>query len=109
MLYILYENGLELYVNCNWDDREWTITVGNDAYTLPYGGWFARQGDVFLEYSALKDGHRVSYVDSPEYRYLNGYGNKVEVDGLGTENILILYKTGPKAGKPMEYPPKMDK
>ena len=37
---------------------------------------FARQGKEFLEYSALQDGSRVSYVDSPEYRYLNGYGKK---------------------------------
>ena len=104
MLYVLYENGLEIYINCNWNDREWRITVGKETYALPSGGWFARQGDVFLEYSALIDGHRVSYVDSPEYRYLNGYGHKVEVDGLTATNILILYKTGPKTGKKMEYP-----
>ena len=104
MLYVLYENGLEIYINCNWDDREWRITVGKETYALPSGGWFARQGSDFLEYSALKDGHRVSYVDSPEYRYLNGYGYNAEADGLASENILIIYKTGPKAGKKLEYP-----
>ena len=105
MLYIQYENGLEIYINCNWDDRVWEITVDGRKYQLPAGGWFARQGKDFLEYSILQNGSRVSYVDSPEYRYLNGYGKQAEVDGLSTDRILIRYKTGKKAGKTLYYPP----
>ncbi|MBO4345847.1 MAG: hypothetical protein J5833_08820, partial [Victivallales bacterium] len=105
MLFIRYENGLEIYVNCNWDDREWRIAVGDDSFLLPSGGWFARQGSDFREFSAIQDGHRVSYVDSTEYRYLNGYGKNTVVDELSTENIIIQYKTGPKAGKALHYPP----
>ena len=105
MLYIQYENGLEIYINCNWDDRVWEITVDGRKYQLPAGGWFARQGKEFLEYSVLQNGSRVSYVDSPEYRYLNGYGKKAEADGLSTDRILIQYKTGKKAGKTLYYPP----
>ena len=105
MLYVQYENGLEIYINCNWDDRVWEITADGRKYQLPAGGWFARQGKDFLEYSILQNGSRVSYVDSPEYRYLNGYGKKAEVDGLSTDRILIRYKTGKKAGKTLYYPP----
>ncbi len=108
MLFIRYENGLEIYVNCNWDDREWRINVGDDSFALPSGGWFARQGTEFREFSAILDGHRVSYVDSPEYRYLNGYGKHSAIDGLSTDNIIIQYKTGPKAGTAIPYPPAKD-
>ena len=105
MLFIEYENGLEIYINCNWDDRNWEINVEGKKYLLPSGGWFARQGKDFLEYSILQNGSRVSYVDSPEYRYLNGYDRKIEVDGITSDRILIQYKTGPKKGETLLYPP----
>ena len=104
MLYIQYENGLEMYINCNWDKKNWQISVDGKKYLLPPGGWFARQGRELLEYSALVNGRRVSYVDSPEYRYLNGYGRQVSVGGLSTKNIVIQYKNGKHAGKLLHYP-----
>ena len=105
MVYIEYANGLEIYVNCNWDEKVWEITVDGQKYTLPAGGWFARQGKEFLEYSALQNGSRVSFVDSPEYTYLNGYGKQVKAGSLTTDRILIRYKTGKKAGTDLIYPP----
>ena len=104
MLYIRYENGLEMYINCNWEKKNWEITVDGKKYLLPPGGWFAKQGKELLEYSALLNGKRISYVDSPEYRYLNGYGRQVSVGGLSTKNIVIQYKTGKHAGKLLHYP-----
>lgn len=105
MVYVEYKNGLEIYVNCNWDERIWEITVDGKKYALPAGGWFARQGKTFLEYSVLQNGSRVSFVDSPEYTYLNGYGKKVSAGNLTTDRILIRYKTGKKAGTDLIYPP----
>ncbi|MBQ6472716.1 MAG: hypothetical protein IJJ33_12085 [Victivallales bacterium] len=105
MLYVEYANGLEIYINCNWEDRVWEITVDGQQVLLPGGGWFARQGNDFLEYSALRNGSRVSFVDSPEYRYLNGYGQKVDVGGCVSDRILIQCKSGRRAGETLLYPP----
>jgi hypothetical protein len=100
MVYIKYKNGLTIYINCNWDNKNWIIEVDGKKYILPPGGWFAKQNNDFIEYSCLlEDGKRIDYVDSPAYTYLNGYGRKVNIDGFETDKIKIKFKKGKKVGK----------
>ncbi len=66
-----YDNGLEVFVNGHATDT-WVLP----DITLPPNGWFVRD---FLErrltaLSAIVDGHRADYVDSPAYVYANGRG-----------------------------------
>ena len=104
LLTIRYRNGLELWLNMNWDDKPWTVNVAGRDYPLPPGGWVARQGDEFLEYSALVGGNRVDYVDSPEYTYLNGFGQTAREKDVETDRQMIVWKRGPHAGKTLYYP-----
>ena len=103
-LRIRYGNGLVVYINVNWDNKTWRVEEGGRIYDLPSGGWLARQGDDFLTYSALKDGKRVDFVDSPEYIYLDGLGTPVTVNGYSATNQFIKLKTGPRAGTELRYP-----
>ena len=45
--------------------KHWLVEDRGQMYDLPPGGWLARQGDDFLEYSAIQEGKRVDFVDSP--------------------------------------------
>ncbi len=61
-IYVRYQNGLELFVNCH-PNRNWEVTLRGKRYQLPTYGWVASDGR-FLTYSALVDGRRVDYVSS---------------------------------------------
>lgn len=104
MVFIRYRNGLEIFVNCNWDGKNWMVEDGGQKYELPPGGWLARQGNDFLEYSALENGRRVDFVDSPEYSYLDGHGQTVSRGGLTTDKIAIRHKTGARQGTILFFP-----
>jgi hypothetical protein len=101
---IRYANGLSLWVNLNWDGRDWTVRERDRTWVLPPGGWLALQGDDFLEYSALQDGHRVDFVDGPDYVYLDGHGKEVQVGPWQTRDQFIRWKRGPQAGRDLRYP-----
>ncbi len=104
MVFIRYENGLEVYVNLNWEGRHWSVTHGETTYDLPPGGWLASQGADFLEFSAVTDGHRVDYVNSPDYVYLDGHGVASHVGDVETVDQTIVWKTGPHAGQVLKWP-----
>ena len=66
-----YADGLEVFVNGH-PTEAWSLP----QITLPPNGWYVK-GDgakSLLAYSALQDGRRVDYVDSPAYVYANGSG-----------------------------------
>ncbi len=105
LLRIRYRNGLTLYINMNWDGRHWTVQdVDGKLYELPPGGWLARQGKDFLEFSALVDGRRIDFVDSPAYTYLDGNGKMIKLGGVRTDKQAVLWKSGPHKGKTLYYP-----
>lgn len=106
MLRIRYKNGLVIHVNCNWDNAHWLVRDGDKQYDLPRGGWFAKQGADFVEYSAIVDGRRVDFVDSPEFTYINPGEKRFERDGLSVEanKIWIKFKTGTRSGETITYP-----
>lgn len=104
LVYIRYNNGLVLYINLSWDDRNWQITHDGTMYVLPPGGWLAVQNDELLCYSCLRDGGRVDFVDCPEYTYLDGHGRTVDAGGYRTDRQMVVWKTGPLQGRQLQYP-----
>ena len=89
-LRVLYRNGLELYVNGS--DAVWTVN-GPDGkpMELPSWGWCAwSKNRDFVEFSALKDGHRVDYVKSPDYEYLDGRGTLTHLGGLSAKGSIAV-------------------
>lgn len=104
MVFIRYENGLEVYVNLNWEGRHWGVTREGTPYDLPPGGWLASQNSEFLEFSAMVGGHRVDYVNSPDYLYLDPHGTQMQLGGLEAVDQAILWKTGPHAGRVLRWP-----
>lgn len=104
MVFISYKNGLKIWVNCNWDNKNWTIDDLGQSYVLPPGGWYARQGRDFIEYSALVDGRRVDFVDSPDYTYIDPHGKSITLAGLAADRITVHNKTGRQAGQTIRFP-----
>ncbi len=66
-----YADGLEVFVNGH-PTESWQLP----ETLLPPNGWFVRSGAgaPLLAWSALRDGQRADYVESPAYLYANGRG-----------------------------------
>ena len=92
-LHVLYENGLELFVNGS--QTIWTIRVGKDrTIDLPPWGWYAVHNEThFEEFSALVDGRRVDYVTSPEYEYLDGRGTPCALGGIAAKGGVAVRRS----------------
>ncbi|MCC6423509.1 MAG: hypothetical protein IT447_08525 [Phycisphaerales bacterium] len=105
-VYIRYQNGLEIWVNCHPEGKPWTIRNNDQTFVLPKGGWLARMGDELLEFSALIDGRRVDYVNGPDYTYVNPSGHAFEFAGESypAGQATILHKKGALAGKQLHWP-----
>ena len=85
-----YANGLRVLVNGHPTDT-WKTA---DA-ELPPNGWFAQSADKkLLAWSALVDGHRADYVDSPAYLYADGRGQFTRFPKLATDGQLIAHRQG---------------
>jgi hypothetical protein len=93
-VHVEYENGLRVWANCA-EDNEWPVTIDGETYLLPPFGWLAVGKDGFVEYSALRDGARVDYVDSPVYRYLDGSGTLAHSPGLAADGAVALRRPEP--------------
>ena len=105
-LRIRYKNGLVMYININWENKDWTISVEGKKYVIPSGGWFAKQGNDFIDYAITVNGNRVDYVNTSDFVYLDGHGKKVAVGKDTAINQYIRFKTGKKSGKILTYKPK---
>ncbi len=82
-----YDNGLEVTVNGH-PEETW---VTGDARLPPFG-WFARDaraGDL-LAFSALVNGHRADYVDSPAYLYADPRGRFVRFEKAACDGTLVV-------------------
>ena len=106
-----YSNGLKVIVNGH-PSETWTTP---DA-VLPPDGWYVekrgqdpfspppdapksnpqepKKGPVpfLLAYSAMVDGRRADYVDSPAYRYADGRGRFTRFDKVACDGQLIVHK-----------------
>ncbi|NLN76913.1 MAG: hypothetical protein GX139_11485 [Armatimonadetes bacterium] len=90
-LHVSYQSGLEIFVNGS--DRVWTV----EGRQLPKWGWYARdkKGD-FIEFSALVNGHRVDYVTSPDYEYLDARGKVTSLGGIIASGAVAVLRNSDK-------------
>ncbi|MCX7826163.1 MAG: hypothetical protein N2689_11485, partial [Verrucomicrobiae bacterium] len=83
-----YANGLRVVVNGH-PSETWRTA---DA-ELPPNGWFAKSADgKLLAFSAIVEGHRADYVDSPAYIYADGRGTFTRFAKAATDGQLIVHK-----------------
>ena len=85
----LYSNGLKVVVNGHP-----TETWKTPDATLPPNGWFVndtKQGKL-VAFSALVNGLRADYVDSPAYIYADGRGRFTRFDKVACDGQLIMHK-----------------
>ncbi|MGQ9761971.1 MAG: hypothetical protein ACUVQH_08675 [Thermogutta sp.] len=89
-VYVRYSNGLELWVNGHISESWDVAEVG---MTLPPNGWYVRgqfADGSLVAYSALVEGHRADYVDSPLYLYANGRGTLTRFPKAICDGQLVL-------------------
>jgi len=90
-----YSNGLEVWVNGNRRET-WQI---EHARVPPYG-FFARSPDRRLVvFSALTQGRRADYVESPAYTYVDGRGRLARFATGASDGIMIALKQADGAVK----------
>ncbi|NLC58256.1 MAG: hypothetical protein GX774_15595 [Armatimonadetes bacterium] len=95
---IRYPGGLTLWVNGN-ETKEWRVEDAQlrrrlGECVLPPFGWVA-VAPGFLEYSGLKDGRRIDFVQSPEYWYFDGRGSSLAHGGLACQGGIAVRKLAP--------------
>ena len=83
-----YANGLRVVVNGH-PTETWPTA---DA-ELPPNGWLVQApgGDLFA-FSAKLNGHRVDYVDTPAYLYVDGRGQFTRFKNAASDGPLIVHK-----------------
>jgi len=84
-----YQNGLRVFANGSLE-HAWKVEADGKTYELPPNGWLAIQGRDFLEYSAIRNGHRVDYVRSPVYTFADGRGKLTDFGGVKAANAVIV-------------------
>lgn len=84
-----YDNGVRVVVNGH-PTETWTTA---DAVLPPFG-WFVQddQQHDLRAFSAIVDGQRADYVDSPAYRYAEPRGRFVRFDKLACDGPLIALR-----------------
>jgi len=106
-----YANDLRVVVNGHPSESWWIATSGRDlppsqpqsrpevaihpakTLELPPNGWFARSADgKLLALSAIVDGHRADYVDSPAYLYADGRGRFTRFAKAASDGPLIAHR-----------------
>lgn len=96
VLYVLYDGGgLHLYVNASSVEARL-----DDKVVLPPWGWLAYKPgwDSFWEVSGLVNGvnHRIDYVQSPEYDYLDGRGAPTVYGGMAVNGAIAVRRAKDK-------------
>jgi len=89
-LHLVFGGGLELWLNHSPD--VWTVTQGG-TYLLPQHGWLAR-GEGLLGYSALVEGRRADFLQSPEVTVLDGRGRPTDFGGLTARDLVVRFPDG---------------
>lgn len=83
-----YGNGLRVVVNGHPTETWKTADT-----ELPPNGWFTKSADgKLLAFSAIVDGHRADYVDSPAYIYADGRGMFTSFAKAASDGQLIAHK-----------------
>jgi hypothetical protein len=85
---IRYENGTLVIVNGH-PTEIWKTAEAE----LPPNGWFAKSIDgKLVAFSAIVDGHRADYVDSPAYIYADGRGTFTRFPKAASDGQLIALR-----------------
>lgn len=80
-----YTNGLKVWVNGH-PTETWKLS----QIELPPNGWFVEDPTGKLTaFSAHQNGHRVDYVDSPEYLYADGRGRLSRFQKAVTDSQMV--------------------
>lgn len=70
-LHVVYENGLEIFVN--WQkEQDWNVKSDGLSWRLPPNGFFAFDPSGLVAASAIWHDHRVDQVISDDYVYIDG-------------------------------------
>ncbi len=94
-LYILYPNGLRIWVNGNGKES-WQ--VAGVAHELPPFGWLALGMDGFVECSETLDGKRYDRASAPECIFLDGRGTWRRFDGVATSGSVAVRRANKGQG-----------
>ena len=92
-----YRGGMEVWVNGHGEES-WTIRPSDrpadSPIVLPPFGWYASDTakEDLLGLSAIVEGHRADYVDSPKYIYANGRGQFTRFDRAACDGQLIALR-----------------
>ncbi len=86
--YFLFPSGLEMWVNTH-DSASWNVVVDRDEWTLPPHGWVARSRDL-VALSVLDGDRRLSWVESPDYLFVDGGGQPVNRNALSANGSVLL-------------------
>lgn len=87
-LKLVYDNGLEIWVNGSKEET-WKTPFAE----LPPSGYYAKLPNGELEvFSAVKNGVRADYVQSPAFDFIDGRGIWTETPWGATDRQLILLK-----------------
>jgi len=84
-----YSNGVRVLVNGHQ-----TETWKTPEADLPPNGWYAEdtKGHKLIAFSAVVDGHRADYVDSPAYVYADGRGQFTRFEKAAADGQMIAHK-----------------
>jgi hypothetical protein len=94
-LFVLYPNGLRLWVNGNATES-WQ--VAGIAHDLPPFGWLAIGMDGFIECSETLDGKRYDRASSPECVFMDGRGTWRRFDGIATSGSVAIRRANKGTG-----------
>lgn len=91
-LKIVYETGLEMFINFN--EKEWDLTINSDKIKLPQFGFYVYNPKKKLlssSFLANKTSKRLDKVVSPELLYINTHGENSN-ENLGGRGEYLLKK-----------------
>ncbi|MBN2308867.1 MAG: hypothetical protein JXR94_07860 [Candidatus Hydrogenedentes bacterium] len=80
-VYARYENGLETWCNLSFE-LDWPVTIDNDRFVIPPGGFVARRPNDILVYSALYNGLHHDLALCEDYVYLDTRGGLVRMASM---------------------------
>ena len=88
-VYAKYPNGLETWVNRS--DRKWVVNADGEELELPPScGHVAIVPNQLLQYTALVNGHKVSYSRGKHFTYMNGNGELTEFPEMTAARAYLL-------------------
>jgi hypothetical protein len=88
-LFVLYPNGLRIWVNGNAEES-WLVEHEGTEHNLPPFGWLAIGTDGFYECSESLNGKRYDRVSAPDGVFIDGRGMWRTFDGIETSGSVAI-------------------